>query len=64
MAVGAFFAINPSRFFSGEWRTATAFSRLVRRMVGFPIVLRLVGVVYFAFGLMNLVSTAHRLISN
>jgi hypothetical protein len=57
LALGVFFAFNAQKFY-GDWRQASPLTRVVRRMFGAAIVMRLMGVFWIVFGLATLVFVA------
>jgi hypothetical protein len=57
IAPGAFLAFNAQKFY-GDWRQASPLTRVVRRMFGAAIVMRLVGVSWIVFGLATLAFVA------
>ena len=63
LAGGGLLFFNAARFF-GDWRGASNLSRIVRRLLGWPIVVRLVGVTWIVGGLALLALSLRSLISN
>jgi hypothetical protein len=54
LAGGVLLILNAAKFF-GDWRGANNLSRIVRRLFGGPIVVRLVGVAWIVGGIALLV---------